>query len=364
MGLKEMNIKEDKFLPRLIAFEVTRTCNLDCIHCRAAASKGPYEGELTTEEIFRILEEIREVSQPIIILTGGEPLLREDIFDIAKKCIELKLKPVLATNGTLITEKIAQKIKNSKIARVSISLDGATKETHDNFRKMPGAFEGAIRGIEILKKQGIPFQINTTITGINVEELPKIHELVINLGAIAHHIFVLVPVGRGKEISKESITPEKYEEILTWFYGRREKSHLQLKATCAPTYYRILREKAKAEGKKVTFETFGLDAITRGCLAGTGFCFISHIGIVQPCGYLEISCGDLRKQTFKEVWESSEIFNNLRDFTKYKGKCGKCEYIRICGGCRARAYEATGDYLEEEPLCLYEPIRSKIIFAN
>lgn len=359
-----MNIKEEKFLPRLIALEVTRSCNLDCIHCRAAASKGPYENELTTEEIFRILEEIKEVSQPVIILTGGEPLLREDIFEIAKKCVGLNLKPVLATNATLINEKIAKKIKDSGIARVSISLDGASSKTHDDFRKMPGAFEGAIRGIEVLKKTGIPFQINTTVTGINVEELPKIHELTIKLGAVAHHIFVLVPVGRGKEISKESISSEKYEEILNWFYERRGKSQLQLKATCAPTYYRILRERAKAEGKKVTFDTFGLDAVTRGCLAGTGFCFISHRGIVQTCGYLEIPCGDLRTQTFKDVWENSEVFNNLRDFTKYKGKCGKCEYIRVCGGCRARAYEATGDYLEEEPLCVYEPIRSKRTLAS
>jgi len=359
-----MKPEEKSFLPRLIAFEVTRSCNLDCIHCRAAASKGPYEGELTTEEIYRILKEIREVSQPIIILTGGEPLLREDIFDIARKCVELNLKPVLATNGTLIDEKVAEKIKKSGIARVSISLDGAEAKTHDDFRKMPGAFEGAIRGIEMLKRAGIPFQINTTITGINKDELPKIHELVINLGAVAHHIFVLVPVGRGKEIGEEGLTPEEYERILSWFYEQRGKSNLQLKATCAPTYYRILRERAKAEGVKVTFETFGLDAITRGCLAGTGFCFISHRGVVQPCGYLEIPCGDLRKQSFKEVWENSEVFKNLRDFSKYKGKCGKCEYIRVCGGCRARAYSATGDYLEEEPLCLYEPIRSKRIPAS
>lgn len=355
-----MKQENREFLPRLIAFEVTRTCNLDCIHCRAAASKGSYEGELTTEEIFRILEEIREVAQPIIILTGGEPLLREDIFNIARKCVELSLKPVLATNGTLIDERVAKMIKDSGIARVSISLDGGTAFAHDSFRKMPGAFEGAIKGIEMLKKEGIPFQINTTITGINKEELPKIHELAIKLGAVAHHIFVLVPVGRGKEIDKESLTPEEYENILNWFYEQRGRSNLQLKATCAPTYYRILRERAKEEGKKVTFETFGLDAVTRGCLAGTGFCFISHRGVVQTCGYLEIPCGDLRKQTFKEVWENSEVFKNLRDFSKYKGKCGKCEYIRVCGGCRARAYEATGDYLEEEPLCLYEPIRSKI----
>ncbi len=348
----------EKFVPKLIAWEVTRSCNLNCVHCRAGSERGPYEGELTTEEIFRIMQEIKEVGNPIIILTGGEPLLRKDIFEISKKAIELGFKPVLATNGTLIDEEVAEKIKDAGIARVSISLDGASAEAHDMFRGVKGAFEGAMKGIEALKKTGIPIQINTTVTAVNAQELPKIHELAKQIGAVAHHIFVLVPVGRGKKLEEGALSPEKYEEILNWFYDQRETSGLQLKATCAPMYYRILRQRAKAEGKKVDFETFGLDAVTRGCLAGTGFCFISHIGIVQTCGYLEIPCGDLKKQSFKDVWENSKVFNDLRDFSKYKGKCGRCEYIRVCGGCRARAYYATGDYLEEEPLCTYEPRRS------
>ncbi len=354
-------MERNKFAPRLIAWELTRTCNLDCIHCRASASRGTYEGELTTEEVFRILEEITEVSHPVIILTGGEPLLRKDLLEISKKCVDLVLKPVLATNGTLLTKELAWELKKNGIQRVSISLDGANASSHDNFRKMPGAFEGALQGIRILKEVGLPFQINTTITGINAEELPKIHQLAKELGAVAHHIFLLVPVGRGKEISEEILSPKRYEEILNWFYEQREKSGLQLKATCAPHYYRILRERARSEGKEVTYESFGLDAVTRGCLAGVGFCFISHTGIVQTCGYLEIPCGDLRKNTFKEIWEHSEVFNKLRNFTLYKGKCGKCEYIKVCGGCRARAYELTGDYLEEEPLCTYQPKKERVL---
>ncbi|MFN3567848.1 MAG: radical SAM protein, partial [Caldimicrobium sp.] len=214
-------MEKPNFVPRLIAWELTRTCNLDCIHCRAAASRGPYEGELTTEEVFRILKEITEVSHPVIILTGGEPLLRKDLLDIAKRAVELGLKPVLATNGTLLTKDLAQELKKVGIARVSISLDGASAETHDEFRKMPGAFEGAIRGISILKEVGLPFQINTTITAVNAEELPKVHKLAKDLGAVAHHIFLLVPVGRGKELAKESLSPEKYEELLHWFYEQR-----------------------------------------------------------------------------------------------------------------------------------------------
>ncbi len=341
--------------PRLIAWELTRHCNLNCVHCRAAASRGPYENELTTEECLRILKEIREVGTPIIILTGGEPLLREDIFFLARHASELGFRPVMATNGTLITRDIASKMKESGIARVSISLDGATAEAHDQFRQMPGAFEGALRGIEVLKDVGIPFQINTTVTEMNLEELPGTLELAVKLGAVAHHIFLLVPVGRGKDLASQALSAEKYEKVLHWFYEQRDKVPLHLKATCAPHYYRILRQRARAEGKEVTFENFGLDAVTRGCLAGIGFCFISHRGVVQPCGYLELNCGSLREKSFAEIWRNSEIFNKLRDFKAYKGKCGRCEYLRVCGGCRARAYEATGDFLEAEPLCLYEP---------
>ena len=344
-----------KYLPRLIAWELTRRCNLKCVHCRAEAVDNINSNELPTSEIFRILKEIKEVANPIIILTGGEPLLREDIFEIIAQVKNLGLKPVLATNGTLINEKIAIELKKAGIARVSISLDGATAETHNNFRKVEGAFEEALKGIYALKKVGLPFQINTTITAFNAKELPEICRLAEELGAVAHHIFLFVPVGRGKEFKDILLTPEEYENILHWFYEHSFKTKLHLKATCAPQYYRILRQRAKKEGKKVDQKTFGMDAVTRGCLAGTGFCFISHIGIVQTCGYLEIPCGDLKKQTFKEVWENSEIFNKLRDFKNYKGKCGKCEYIRVCGGCRARAYEATGDFLEEEPLCTYIP---------
>ncbi len=349
--------KEDIPAPRLIAWELTRHCNLNCVHCRAAADRGPYENELTTQECLRILKEIKEVGFPIIILTGGEPLLRPDIFDIARAASQEGFRPVLATNGTLITPEIAKKIHETGIARVSISLDGSSPEAHDEFRKMPGAFEGALRGISLLKEHGIPFQINTTVTEVNLEEVPKVLDLALKLGAVAHHIFLLVPVGRGKEMGQQALSAEKYEAVLHWFYDQREKvpQGFHLKATCAPHYYRILRQRAREEGKQVTFETFGLDAVTRGCLAGTGFCFISHRGVIQPCGYLELNCGSLREKTFAEIWRHAEVFQNLRDFKAYKGKCGRCEYIKVCGGCRARAYEATGDYLEAEPLCLYEP---------
>lgn len=340
---------------RLVAWEITRNCNLSCIHCRASATNEPYTGELDTNACLKLLDQIAAVGEPIVILTGGEPLLRSDIFEVASYGTSLGLRMVMAPNGTLLTETMAQKMAESGIQRISISLDGAVKENHDRFRGVDGAFEGALRGIENAKKAGIEFQINTTITKANLEEIPKIQELAVALGAVAHHIFLLVPTGRGKYLIDQEISAEQYEDTLNWFYDQRDKTPLQLKATCAPHYYRILRQRAKEDGKKVTFESHGLDAVTRGCLGGTGFCFISHQGVVQPCGFLNLNCGDITKTPFDQIWHGSKEFLSLRNFDELGGKCGACEYRKVCGGCRARAYEATGDFMAQEPLCSYTP---------
>ncbi len=348
--------EQDPFAsPRLIAWEITRNCNLACVHCRASATNGPYEGEMDTKAALQLVDQIAAVGNPIVILTGGEPLLRPDIFDIARYGTDKGLRMVMAPNGTLITENMARKMADAGIKRISISLDGATAEQHDRFRGVEGAFAGAIRGIENAKAAGIEFQVNTTITKTNLKEIPRIMQLAESLGAVAHHIFLLVPTGRGKYIVDQEIDAEEYEKTLNWFYDQREKTSLQLKATCAPHYYRILRQRAKMEGKTVTFQSHGLDAVTRGCLAGTGFCFISHTGVVQTCGFLHLKCGDVKEASFEDIWKNSEIFNSLRKFDQLKGKCGLCEYNRVCGGCRARAFEATGNYLAEEPLCSYQP---------
>jgi len=347
------NKKNDRL--RLVAWEITRNCNLACIHCRASATMGPYSGELDTASALRLLDQIAEVGRPIVILTGGEPLLRGDIFEVAAYGHRLGLKMVMAVNGTLLTDERAARLAAAGIQRISISLDGATAEKHDAFRGVRGAFEGALQGIEMAKQAGIDFQINTTVTRANIDQVPLIEDLAVRLGAVAHHIFLLVPTGRGKYISDQAISAQEYEETLNWFYEQRGKKPLQLKATCAPHYYRILRQRARAEGRSVTFQTHGLDAVTRGCLGGTGFCFISHTGIVQPCGFLDVNSGDVTRRSFADIWYHSDVFIALRNYDNLKGKCGGCEYKQVCGGCRARAYEATGDYLAEEPLCLYQP---------
>jgi radical SAM protein with 4Fe4S-binding SPASM domain len=222
-------------------------------------------------------------------------------------------------------------------------------------------------GIEAMKKAGLEFQLNTTITKANLGQIRGIFDLAVRIGAAAHHIFLLVPTGRGKEMADQAIPAEAYEETLNWFYEESLRSPIQLKATCAPHYFRIFHQRQKerqGSGAGAARGAHGqgaspLHAMTRGCLGGISFCFISHTGQVQPCGYLELDCGQVSRQGFAEIWSGSPIFRDLRDLSGYEGKCGRCEFIRVCGGCRARAYETTGNLLAEEPFCIYEPGEKK-----
>ena len=340
---------------RLIAWEVTRSCNLACKHCRAEAHEHPYPDELSTKQALKLIDSFPELGNPIIIFTGGEPLLRKDIFKLISHANSLGLRCVMAPNGTLITQKTAEKMKANGIQRCSISIDGPDSKSHDDFRGVPGAFLQTLKGIDYLKEANIPFQINTTVTKANLHQFKNIFDLAQNLGAAAWHIFLLVPTGRGASLENQVISSQEYEEVLNWFYDFRKTTSMHLKATCAPHYYRIMRQRAKAEGMPVTQENFGLDAFTRGCLGGIGFCFISHSGQVQPCGYLELDCGQVTKIPFPEIWRKSSYFLALRNQEQYEGKCGICEYHRVCGGCRARAYTMQNNYLAPEPLCTYQP---------
>lgn len=348
--------KDDKTPPlRLIAWEVTRSCNLACKHCRAEAHLEPYPGELDTERAKALIDTFPETGSPIIIFTGGEPLLRPDIFELVSHANNKGLRCVMAPNGTLITPENAAKMRETGIQRCSISIDGPDAASHDVFRGVEGAFAGAMRGIQYMKDAGVEFQINTTVTRNNLPVFKKIFTLAKDLGAAAWHIFLLVPTGRGAELGNEVISADEYEQVLNWFYDFRKQTDMHLKATCAPHYYRIMRQRAKEEGLSVTPQTFGMDALSRGCLGGTGFCFISHTGVVQPCGYLELDCGNVNTTPFPEIWRSSPQFLKLRDPKAYEGKCGVCEYHSVCGGCRARAHTMQGHYLKEEPLCSYIP---------
>ncbi len=340
---------------RLIAWEVTRSCNLACKHCRAEAHTEPYPGELSTQEAKALIDTFPEVGNPIIIFTGGDPMMRPDVYELVAYAHSKGLPCAFSPNGTLITEKSAQQIKNAGVQRCSISIDGPDAASHDAFRGVPGAFDASMRGIELLKQAGVSFQINTTVTRNNLSSFKEIFSLCERIGAAAWHIFLLVPMGRASGLKDQVITAEEYENVLHWLYDFRKTTSMHLKATCAPHYYRIMRQRAHAEGLHVTPETFGMDALTRGCLGGTGFCFISHVGQVQPCGYLELDCGNIRQTPFPEIWKSSEYFRQFRTQSCYTGKCGICEYHKVCGGCRARAWSMDNDHMGPEPLCTYQP---------
>ena len=345
----------DRYVPRLIAWEVTRRCPLACRHCRADARAGPAEGELTTDEGRRLLEAIAAMAKPTIILTGGEPLERKDVFDLARHARGLGLGVALASCGLPINDETARAAAEAGIEAISISLDGATAASHDAFRGAAGAFEAARRGIEAIKRAGIPFQINTTVARHNAAELPAILEMAARLGAVTFNPFLLVPTGRGRALADQELSAEEYERTLRWLAdeaapksgpipGRRD---IKIRVTCAPHYQRIRLSRSGG----------GESEERGGCLGGKAFAFISHRGIVQICGFLDVACGDLRKANFdfRRIWETSEVFQAVRDVDGYGGKCGRCEYRAACGGCRARAYAMTGDWLAAEPFCAYRP---------
>ncbi len=361
------SLKQGELLtPRLqlVAWELTRSCNLFCAHCRGSASRGQYSGELSTEECFRLVDQILEVGKPIIILTGGEPLIRQDVFQVAKYAVSKGLRVVMGSNGTLITGEMATKLKDVSISRLGISLDFPVAELQNDFRGQAGAFDAAMAGIANARQAGIEVQINSTITRLNVSYLDELLSLALRVDAVAFHPFLLVPTGRGKGLEAVELSPQQYEDTLNWIYDKQIElgDRMFFKPTDAPHYLRVMKQRQKQDGgvksTKKSEPAIGhkpVHSITRGCLAGIGFCFISHRGSVQGCGYLDVEAGNIRKERFSQVWTDSTLFRNLRELSNIKGKCGICEYKKICGGCRARAYEATGDYLEAEPYCVYKP---------
>jgi len=341
---------------RLLFWELTDRCNLRCVHCRASAHPEASPDELTTAECFGIVDQIAALGRPIVVLTGGEPLYRPDLLEIARRAVAAELPVALATNATLVGPDLADQIVAAGIERVAISFDGAGPETHDAFRGVPGSFSQALRGLRLLRERGMPLQINCTITQHNVAELEAIYALAVQEQVAALHFFLLVPVGCGAQIAEEKqLEAAQYEDVLNWLCARSREAPMQMRATCAPHYYRIVRQRATAEGTTVTRETHGMAAMTKGCLAGTGVCFLSHRGDVQPCGYLPVVAGNVRETSLARIWASAPLFAALRDDARLSGKCGVCEYRRVCMGCRARAYYASGDYMGEEPFCLYEP---------
>lgn len=349
-----------EFSPKWIAWEITRRCNLRCVHCRSS-SQLEVEGhpDFSLDEAKRILDDIRSYASPVVVLSGGEPLLRPDVFDIARYGTALGLRMCLATNGSLVTADTCRQITESGIRMVSLSLDGSTATVHDDFRNQPGAFDGVMNAIRLFNAHNIDFLVNSSFTKRNQDEAPKIHQLVKSLGATAWYLFMIVPTGRGEEIMAELIPPDEYEAMLNWHYDmEKEEDELLVRPTCAPQYYRVVLQRAKQEGERfkrrtLKFSTGG----SKGCLAGQLICMIDVDGNVLPCSYFPLPAGNIRHQSFREIWEESPLFLEMRDFAGYKDHCGRCEYLNVCGGCRARAWAVTGDYLAGEPFCSHRPGR-------
>ena len=369
---------------RLLFWETTAGCNLECVHCRRLdVSRQLMKSDLSTDESLVFIRNLAAFARPILVLSGGEPLFRPDIFQIARHAGEHGLPVALATNGTLIDERVAHAIVDSGVKRVAISIDGADETTHDNFRRQRGSLAAALGGFQNLKRLGMSMQINCTVTRHNVHQIEMLYARAVELGADALHLFMLVPVGCGVQIAETNTLPaDEYERVLNWMYGKSQERALHLKATCAPHSFRILRQRAAADhvrieathshGKPEHVQARGISqdhpagrsggsnmaAMTKGCLAGSSICFVSHTGEVFPCGYLPVSAGNVKRQSIRDIWEHSDVFARLRDVEQLEGKCGLCEFKKVCLGCRARAFYAThGNYMAEEPYCVYEPRR-------
>ena len=328
-------------VPRVIAWEVTRRCPLACKHCRGGATDQAYENELTTEECLNILAAIAAFARPMIIWTGGEPMFRPDILTLVQTATRLGIRSVMAPCGTQVTPEALQALKDAGVMACSFSLDGATEAEHDAFRGVAGAYRTITRAMEVANGIGMPFQINCTASKLNRSSLPAIRETAIARGAKALDLFFLVPVGRGSALRDLALSPEESEAVLRWAFEMDRQGPIRIRETCSPQAVRI-------------WESLGRPgAQPSGCMGGRGFVFISHTGILQPCGFLDDGSGDLRAAgyDFKAVYEASPVFNDLRQPDRYGGACGRCAFRKSCGGCRARAYAATGDYMAGEPSC-------------
>ncbi len=333
--------------PRIVAFEVTNQCRYQCLHCRANASQEASEQELTTSQCKKILAGLAQYAKCVVILTGGEPLERADIYELLQFGHGLGHRMALATSGYPINEAVIEQLKQLNLLSLSFSLDGADAETHDTFRAVPGAFVTTLNASKQSRQKGVRFQINTAVTRRNVDQISEIANLAQSLGATCFNPFILVPMGRGSKLVHEGLAPAQYETFLNDLNKLKRKLDIEVRVTCGPQFGRIVAANESREK--------GNHCRTTGCLAGTDFAFISYRGHVQTCGFLELSAGNLldHNYNFEDLWKNSVLLQQVRDRTQLKGVCGHCQYTMQCGGCRARAYALTGDVLGDDPICIY-----------
>lgn len=349
--------------PFTIAWEVTRACAYACVHCRADAQHHHDPRELSTAEAKALIERLAAFgNNPILIFTGGDPMMRSDLFDLIVHANERGLRCSLTPTATALpTRERLERARQAGIRRVALSLDAPRPEVHDAFRKVKGSWQRTMDILHRAQEVGLSVQVNTTVAKHNVEILHEMVPFVQEVGAVQWSVFFLVPTGRA--MAEQMISPEQHERVFNWLYDLSQTAPFDIKATAAPMYRRVAieRKKAEANGTPVTFQgagfqyADGLDRPVKGVNDGNGFLFISHIGEIQPSGFLPLTAGDVRRDDVVEVYRHSPLFKALRNPDQYKGKCGICEYRHVCGGQRGRAYGVTGDYLESDPACIYEP---------
>lgn len=367
--------------PFTIAWEITRACAFACVHCRADAQRTRDPRELTTGEARRLIDRINDFGNPILIFTGGDPMMRPDLFDLIRYATEKGLRCSLTPTATALpTVERLQKAKEAGIRRMALSLDAPSPEVHDNFRQVPGSWERTIQILRNAQSIGLSAQINTTVTKHNVGLLPEMVKFVEEVGAVQWSVFFLVPTGRGQ--IAHMISAEEHERVFNWLFDLSQRGTFDIKATAAPMYRRVAIERKRltplpgfatpppspdekhqerGAGGEVAFQgagfqyADGLNRPVKGVNDGRGFLFLSHVGEIMPSGFLPISAGNIREVDVVETYREHSLFRDLRDPEKLKGRCGRCKYKVVCGGQRGRAYAITGDYLESDPACLYQP---------
>ncbi|MGP4078808.1 TIGR04053 family radical SAM/SPASM domain-containing protein [Pseudalkalibacillus sp. R45] len=349
--------------PFIVIWEVTRACALKCLHCRAEAQYRRDPRELTLEEGKNLIDQIYEMDNPMLVFTGGDPLMRTDLYDLIEYAVKKGVRVSMTPSATpKVTKKAMEKAKRAGLSRWAFSVDGPNKEIHDHFRGTRGSFDLTMNAIQYLHELELPLQINTVVSKYNIDYLEEMVELVKSLGTVLWSVFFLVPTGRGKNL--DLVSPEQHEEVLHWLYELKDRVPFDIKTTEAPHYRRVVLQRQKIEALdgnngKVTKKPDFLGRAPKGVNDGNGFLFISHIGDVYPSGFLPINCGNIRKKPLSDIYRFHPVFQDLRSPDQYKGKCGVCEFRHVCGGSRARAYGVTGDHMESEPYCTYIPERYK-----
>jgi AdoMet-dependent heme synthase len=342
--------------PFIVIWEVTQACDLACAHCRASAQPLRSCDELSTEEGKHLIDEIADFKVPVFVITGGDPLKRPDIFELVQHASSRGVRVSMTPSATpLLTQEAVHKLKDAGLARMAISLDGSTAMMHDTFRGVVGSYQRTLEAVGWARQCGLPVQINTTFSRYNIGDLDNIAALMKTLDISLWSVFFLVPMGRGQ--MKDLLSAEEFEAVFAKLHALAKDASFDIKSTEAQHYRRYILQH-KSEGLAVAKRPAGTDHIgraPRGLNDGKGFAFISHKGDVYPSGFLPVSGGNVRQRSLASIYRESPLFLKLRDADALGGKCGVCEFRQVCGGSRARAFAVSGDYLAEEPCCVYEP---------